>query len=113
MDLQYGELDNNIRLIRLTGRLDVMGVNEVDLRFAVYCSGQNVRVLVDLSEVEYLASIGIRMLTTNAKSLASRGGKMVLLNPTSDVKGVLEMTGIPGIIPIYEQLESAQAVLLA
>jgi len=38
---------------------------------------------------------------------------MVIFNPTEDVLNVLEMTGIPSIIPIYSSLESAEAVLLA
>jgi len=113
MELQYSELDNGIRIIKLNGTLDIMGVNAVDVKFAGYCSGENVRVLVDLSGVGYLASIGIRLLTSNAKSLLSRGGKMVLLNPTPEVKEVLEMTGIPAVIPMYENLESAQTVLMA
>jgi len=113
MELQYNELDNNIRLINLTGTLDVVGVGKIETKFAGYCSGDNVRVLVDLSEVDFLASIGIRMLMLTAKSLASRGGRMVLLNPIPEVHNVLEITGIPGIIPIYSSLESAQTVLLA
>jgi len=113
MELQYNELDNNIRLINLTGTLDVVGVGKIETKFAGYCSGDNVCVLVDLSEVDFLASIGIRMLMLTAKSLASRGGRMVLLNPIPEVHNVLEITGIPGIIPIYSSLESAQTVLLA
>lgn len=113
MELQYNELASGIRLIKPNGRLDIMGVNAIDVKFAGYCSGENVRVLVDLSGVDFMASIGIRLLTSNAKSLLSRGGKMVLLNPSSDVRGVLEMTGIPSVIPLYDSLESAQAVLLA
>jgi anti-anti-sigma factor len=66
---------------------------------------------VDLSEVDFLASIGIRMLTMNAKSLSTRGGRMVLLNPTNEVKSVLDMTGISPIIPIYTDFDSAEAAL--
>lgn len=113
MELQYSELASGIRLIKPNGRLDIMGVNAIDVKFAGYCSGENARVLVDLSGVDFMASIGIRLLTSNAKSLLSRGGKMVLLNPSPDVRGVLEMTGIPSVIPLYDSLESAQAVLLA
>jgi anti-anti-sigma factor len=113
MEIQYNELGSGIRLIKLIGNLDIMGVNEIEIKFTGYCSGENARVLVDLSGVDFMASIGIRLLTSNAKSLLSRNGRMVLLNPTSSVREVLEMTGIPDIIPIYEQLESAEAVLLA
>jgi anti-anti-sigma factor len=113
MELHYSELENNIRLITLVGDLDILGVGAIETQFTGYCAGENPRVLVDLSGVDFLASIGIRLLTLNAKSILSRGGRMVLLNPRPDVRGVLEITGIPAIIPIYDGLESAQTVLLA
>lgn len=113
MELHFNELNNGIRLIKLIGNLDIVGMGEIETKFAGYCSGENARVIADLSGVGFLASIGIRLLTSTAKSLASRKGKMVLLNPTADVLGVLEITGIPAIIPIYSNLESAEAILLA
>ena len=113
MELQYSELEQDFRLIKLTGRLDIIGKAGIETKFAGYCSGENARVVVDLSEVDFLASIGIRLLTLTAKSVASRGGKMVLLNPMPDVQSVLEITGIPAIIPIYAYLESAETVLMA
>ena len=113
MELHYSDLDNNIRMIKLVGELDILGVGKIETPFTGYCAGENPRVLVDLSEVNFLASIGIRMLTLTAKSVASRGGRMVLLHPTPDVRHVLEITGIPAIIPIYDGLKSAQTVLLS
>ncbi len=113
MDLQYSELENHIRLIRLKGKLDISGTSAIESQFAGYCGGENARVVVDLSEVDFLASIGIRMLTLTAKSLASRGGKMVLLHPTPEVAHVLDVTGIAAIIPVYSLLESAETALLA
>ena len=112
MDLRYSELENNIRMIKLTGRLDILGVGAIETKFAGYCAGENCRVLVDLSDVEFLASIGIRLLMLNAKSMSGRGGRMVLFSPIPDVRSVLEITGIPQIIPIYDGLESAETVLL-
>jgi anti-sigma B factor antagonist len=113
MELQYSEVDKNIRLIKLIGRMDIAGVGAIETEFSTYCSGENPRIIVDLSDVDFLASIGIRLLTLNAKSIASRGGRMVLLSPRSDVKDILDITGIPAIIPIHEGLESAEAVLTA
>ena len=113
MELQYNEVENNIKVLRLIGRLDIIGVGAIETKFAAYCSGEKPCVIVDLSEVDFLASIGIRLLTTNAKTVASRGGKMVMLNPQSDVKDVLEITGIPAIIPMYEDLKSAESALKA
>jgi anti-sigma B factor antagonist len=74
MEMQYRELENEIRCIQLAGELDIVGVGTIETKFSGYCAGERPRVLVDLSEVEFLASIGIRLLTLTAKSIASRGG---------------------------------------
>jgi anti-anti-sigma factor len=113
MELQYRELDNRIRVLKPIGKLDIVGVGEIETKFAGYCAGEGVCAVVDLSEVDFLASIGIRLLTLTAKSVSGRGGKMVMTNPIPDVHQVLDVTGIPAIIPIYPDLESAQSALLS
>jgi anti-sigma B factor antagonist len=113
MEFQYSELESGIRLIKLIGKLDIAGVSQIETPFAEYCTGDGVRIIVDISGVDFLASIGIRLLTLTAKSVMDRGGRMVLLNPIPDVQHVLEVTGIPAIIPIYSHLESAETILMA
>jgi anti-anti-sigma factor len=113
MELQYNEVTGDIRLIKLIGRLDISGVGEIENEFSARCAGDRPRVIVDLSEVDFLASIGIRMLTVTAKSIAGRGGRMVLLRPRPEVREILEITGIPAIIPVHDGLESAQAAVMA
>ena len=113
MELHYSELDNRIRMLKLVGKLDIVGVGQIETKFAAYSGGDAVRVVVDLSEVDFLASIGIRLLTLTAKSVAMRGGKMALVNPKPDVQHVLDVTGIPAIIPIYPDLNSAEMALAA
>jgi anti-anti-sigma factor len=111
MKLQYSELDNNIRFIRLIGSLDMTGTYGIEVEFVRHCDGDGVFVIVDLSRVNYLSSIGIPMLINTAKSMISRGGKMVLLSPQPSVAEVLDIVGIQQIIPIYTDLESAMAAL--
>ena len=113
MEIQFSKSDNDIRLIKLSGKLDILGTGEIETKFTGYCAGDKVRVIVDLSEVNFLASIGIRLLMLTAKSVTRRGGKMVIVNPIPDVQHVLEVTGIPAIIPVYSFLESAETILMA
>lgn len=113
MEFQYHELENGIRLIRLAGRLDIVGAGEIETRLAESCAGENARVAIDLSGIDFLASSGIRLLTLTAQSVVRQGGRMVLLNPAPEVHHVLDVTGIPSVIPIHSQMESAQAALLA
>jgi len=109
MELTYRELEDQTRLIKLAGKLDVVGVGQAETRFAGHCSGDNLRVLVDLSTVEFMASIGIRMLILNAKSVFKRGGKMGLIVPPGQVRETLELAAIDNILPIFDDLDSALA----
>ena len=111
MKLQYNELDGGIRLIKLIGALDMTGTYGIEVEFVRHCAGDNIQVIVDLSKVNYLSSIGIPMLINTAKSVVSRGGKMALLNPQPSVAEVLDIVGIQQVIPIHTNLESAQAWL--
>jgi anti-anti-sigma factor len=109
MELQYTELENGVRLIKLIGILDMQGTFSVQIQFARLCEGENIRVLVDLSKVTYLSSIGIPMLINTARSVSSQGGKMGLVGPIYDVHRVLEITGVPQIISIYHDFDTAVA----
>jgi anti-anti-sigma factor len=113
MELYASELENGISLIKLTGKLDAAGVDEIEGKLLDHCLGENIRMIVDMSNVDLLASIGIRLLTVSAKSLSKRKGKMVILNPTVEIQSALEKDGVPAVIPIYSHLESAETVLLA
>jgi anti-anti-sigma factor len=112
MRLQYRELGNGIRLIQLNGTLDVNGVSRVEVEFVRRCAGENVCVLVDLSKVNYISSIGIPLLINSAKAVAKNGGRMILLKPQNNVENILELTGIPLIIPIHHDLDAAVAAIL-
>ena len=111
MRLQYNDLDSSTRLIKLSGALDFNGVRDVEIDFVRLCAGENVCVLVDLSKVNYISSIGIPLLVNSAKSLARQGGKMALLHPQKAVENVLDLTGIPLMIPIYENVQTAVSEL--
>ena len=95
----------------LKGRLDIAGTQAVDLKFTALTSSQRKPVMVDLSGVDFISSIGIRMLATNAKTLHSFGAKMVLVNPQPVVTDVLCSTGLDQLIPIAEDVPDAASIL--
>ena len=42
MELQYSELENNIRLIKLIGKLDIGELRVVESEFIIHCAGKQV-----------------------------------------------------------------------
>jgi anti-anti-sigma factor len=59
MQIDAESLDGNVRKIKLAGRMDVQGAHEIDLKFSSFAANQTA-VIVDMSAVEFLSSIGIR-----------------------------------------------------
>ena len=107
MEFKIDNVGTSIPCVRLNGRLDIAGTQAIDLKFTANTSAQRKSVIVDLSGVDFIASIGIRMLVTNAKALNTTGHKMVLLQPQQKVEDMLKSTGIDTIIPIANDLDAA------
>jgi anti-anti-sigma factor len=107
MDLHYKELEGGIRLVTLSGKLDIHGVADVEKVMAAHAAGERVSLLVDLSQVGYMASIGIRLLLMTAKALKNRGGRMLIVGAVPLVEEVLVLSGISQIIHLHVNIESA------
>lgn len=103
------DIGDQVVKVDLVGRMDVDGSEEVDTRFADLSSEAGQSVVLDLSQVSFLASIGIRSLLLNAKALRRRGGTMVLFKPQPMVAKVLSTTGVDELIPMFEDLAAAKA----
>ena len=113
MELIFSDLDDGVRKIDLTGRLDIEGAEAIDLRFTALTSTAQTFVIVDLTGVDFLASIGIATLVRNAKAARLRKGNLVLLNPRPNVAQVLASTHIDQILPVCVTLEEARAAVRA
>ena len=108
------DLSENLRVISLNGRLDIQGTDAVGTKFAILAASTAHRIVVDLTGVDFLASIGIRSLVTNAKAQQQRGGRMVLfVGDNAQAAKVLSTTGIDTLIPMYTDATEAQKAALA
>jgi len=111
MELETEYIDGGVTMIHLRGRMDVRGAQDVDLKFSAVTSADKGAFVVNMSQVDFLASIGIRTLLVSAKTVKARGGRLVLYKPTDLVGGVLEMAGINDIIPVFHELDAARAAV--
>jgi anti-anti-sigma factor len=112
MELEIKNQSDQITHLALRGRLDTAGVGEVELRFTALTVPRAKPLLLEMSEVSYLASLGLRMLLTVAKALNLRGVKTVLLSPQPAVRQVLSLTGYDQVIPVYNDEGTAVAFLV-
>ena len=109
MPIEFEDSSETLRTIRISGRLDLIGTDEIATKFAALSTVNGRRVIVDLTEVSFLASIGIRAIITNAKALQQRGGRMVIfVGNNTPVFKTLETTGVDSLIPMFSEIEAAE-----
>ena len=112
MRFELDTLEDGAVRVRLEGRLDAQGAQEIEVPLTA-ATAQVKRLIVDLGDVPYIASIGIRLLFTLARTASRRGGKVVLTNPSPTVSAALLSTGVDKVIAMTSSLEEARALLPA
>jgi anti-anti-sigma factor len=83
-----------------TGRLDAATAAAHETSIKQLLVGDVSSVAIDLAEVEFLSSAGLRVLLAAAKAAHTKGGKVVLLSPTPAVREVLAVSGFDKLVQI-------------
>ena len=92
------------------GRLDGVGAPEVEAHCRALIDGSDVRLLLDLAEVEYISSAGLRSLLVVAKQIKAAGGVLVLCCLTPMVREVMEISGFDKILTLSADRDAALAI---
>lgn len=107
MELRVGDAIDGVLALALIGRLDTPGVDRVETQLTAHVVPRAARAIVDLSQVTFMGSGGIRMFITVARTLGRRGGKMVLYGAQPLVAQVFETTSLNTIVPVRADAAAA------
>lgn len=110
MELNVETLPNGVTKAVLIGRMDIAGAAQIDLRFNAL-SGVPHGLAVDMSEVTFIASMGIRTLMLCARTMAAGGRRLALLSPQPNVEKALRATGVDEVMEIFSSLDEAAEAL--
>lgn len=113
MFLTAQELDNGVKKIILDGRLDLAGVGSVELPMTSHSSAKKAAIIIDMAKVDFIASLGMRLLMQCAKAQKNRGGKLVVYSLTPLVYKALKNAGIDTLVPIANDEAEAIAAVQA
>ncbi|MDZ7751249.1 MAG: STAS domain-containing protein [Gammaproteobacteria bacterium] len=75
------------------------------------CEADGERLVIDLSEVEYISSVGLRALMMAAKRVQAQDAVMVVAKPTSVVREILEISRFHLMIRMFDDVPAALAAL--
>jgi len=83
----------------LSGELDTAAAVEVEAALQPLLESEGKDIVIDCTELEYIASSGLRILLSILKQAKSVGSKVTLKNVNDVIRDVFELTGF---IRIFE-----------
>lgn len=103
MDISITESgkDNNITIIKLAGRLDAHPAEEIENTLLKLIDQGNKKILLNLENIEYLGSSGIRVFLSVKKKLQEQNGELKICNMSSASVKILKAMEIFNMFDIY------------
>lgn len=107
MDITVKDMGGNVAVVRLAGRLNM--VTAPKLRDAVVkaVADGHARLVVDLSDVEFIDSSGLGALVSGLKTTRQAGGDLRIAAANEQVKLVLQLTNVERVLSPYDEVERA------
>ena len=100
MNIQTSEL-KRVTLFEITGRIDSTNANELGEALNTAIDSGRTQIVLDLSNVEYMSSAGLRELVAALKKVKRGTGDLRLASPSPRVLEVLELAGLDSIFKIF------------
>ncbi len=110
------EHSGSVDIVRLAGRIDHENAEAFSTSLAPHlhaCASANGKLLIDLSELSYISSAGLRVLMVATKKIKPAGGALAVAAPREMVKEVLEITRFNLVFPVYASVEEGVQALAA
>ena len=106
MEMEISE-EGNLRKVLLSGRLDTPGVLQIEPKLVTGLVPGGKHAIVDLSKVDYMASMGIRMFISVARIMRDKQAKLAFYAPQQLVGEVLKVASVHEIVPICATADDA------
>lgn len=72
----------------------------------------NAKLIIDLSEVSYMSSAGLRMLLSSYRQVIAKNGKIILVGLSEEIKDTMSITGFLDFFKHSENTVTALALFL-
>ena len=105
--------EGRVLVVAISGQLDSRTAPEFEKGLLKLLGERKLEVLLDLAELEYVASAGLRVFVMVGKRLQAEGGRLALCALAPGVLKVLEISGFVPLFPILPNRREAIPWLLA
>ncbi len=106
MELDQKIVDN-IPIISVSGRIDATTSKDLETALNSLIEQNNNNLVIDLAGVEYISSVGLRVMLSALKKVRPKQGDVKLVSLQPFVREVFEITGFTKLFTIYPNQEEA------
>jgi anti-sigma B factor antagonist len=103
----------DIYIISLSGRMDTVSSKDVEARLDSAIEEKRPKMIIDLAEVDYISSVGLRVLLASLKKQKQNQGSLQLASLQPFVQNIFKITGLDKIFQIFPSEEAAFQSLAA
>ena len=97
----------DIVILRVIGRLDASTSKELENRISSLIASSQGKMVIDLSELDYISSAGLRVFLLALKRMDAVKGKMILCSLRNAVKEVFDIAGFSSFLTLASSTEEA------
>jgi len=103
------EKRGEVTIIALRGRLDAVTSPGVEKQLQALIARGDVRVALNLSGLDYISSLGLRVLLTVAKQVQTGSGRLALAALNDTVRDIFRLAGFTELFSVYQTPDQAVA----
>ncbi len=100
MELSNKKVENAL-VVGLKGRLDALTSPNFEDTICQYIKNGDTKIVLDLGELEYISSAGLRAILSTAKRLRAENGAIAFANITGMISEVFEISGFGSMFNLY------------
>lgn len=101
-------LKDGLFLLTLNGRLDTFGAGPVQATLDAHFQEHWKAIIMDLSNVDFISSAGIRVLLITAKEMEARHGILALAGLTPYCRELIRSIHVAGALPQFDTVDQAE-----
>ena len=103
------ETRGKVKVVGLRGRLDANSSPLVEKQLQALMDRGEDRVVLDLSELTYISSLGLRVFIAVAKNIQKANGKLALAGLNDHIYEIFKIARFTNIFSIYPSCDEAVA----
>ena len=98
---------DDVYIIEIRGRMDSISSKEIEAKLYDVIEHNKNKIIIDLAAVDYISSVGLRVLLASLKKQKERDGSIRLASLQPFVRDIFKMTGFDRIFSISSNQEEA------